>query len=424
MLMARPLLCVTVTAADDGRAAPPARRRRRRRPRRAAARLGQRSGRRRRAGRPAPPGHRHLPADVGRRRRSRARKKSGSGSSARRSRSAPSTSTSSGARGFDDLIAQTGGRRIVLSTHDFDGVPARPRRRACRRCERPAPRSSRSRSTATGLQRLRAAARARRASGRRRRAGADRRWATTGWRRACSPARFGSRVDLRRGARERRPADARRRCWTTTASARISRCDRGLRRRRRAGRALGLAGDAQRRVSRARGIDAVYLPLPAAERRRLPDVRRARSASAAPASRFRSRWRCSSASTRSIAVARRIGAINTIRVVDGRWIGGNTDVDGFPAAAAASGVPLAGLRAAVLGAGGAARAVAVALASSGCQVRVHARNRAQAEEVAALDVGAASGRGRRSRAAGICWSTARRRHVPARRRDAARRPSS
>src|SRR5262252_2467486 len=26
--------------------------------------------------------------------------------------------------GFDDLIAQTGGRRIVLSSHDFSGVPA------------------------------------------------------------------------------------------------------------------------------------------------------------------------------------------------------------------------------------------------------------------------------------------------------------
>ena len=29
------------------------------------------------------------------------------------------------------------------------------------------------------------------------------------------------------------------------------------------------------------------------------------------------------------AVARRVGAINTIRVDDGRWIGGNTDVAGF-----------------------------------------------------------------------------------------------
>jgi shikimate 5-dehydrogenase len=44
----------------------------------------------------------------------------------------------------------------------------------------------------------------------------------------------------------------------------------------------------------------------------------------------------------------------------------------------------AGLRASVLGAGGAARAVTVALASSGCSVRLHARNREQAEEVAIL----------------------------------------
>jgi shikimate 5-dehydrogenase len=38
----------------------------------------------------------------------------------------------------------------------------------------------------------------------------------------------------------------------------------------------------------------------------------------------------------------------------------------------------------VLGAGGAARAVTVALASSGCSVRLHARNRGQAAEVATL----------------------------------------
>jgi shikimate 5-dehydrogenase len=38
----------------------------------------------------------------------------------------------------------------------------------------------------------------------------------------------------------------------------------------------------------------------------------------------------------------------------------------------------------LLGAGGAARAVAVAMATGGCDVRIHARNRAQAEEVAGL----------------------------------------
>jgi 3-dehydroquinate dehydratase / shikimate dehydrogenase len=83
------------------------------------------------------------------------------------------------------------------------------------------------------------------------------------------------------------------------------------------------------------------------------------------------------------AVARRIGAINTIRVVDGRWIGGNTDANGFlePLQERLS---LQGLRAAVLGAGGAARAVVTALASTGCAVTVHARQRAQAEELATM----------------------------------------
>jgi shikimate dehydrogenase len=68
-------------------------------------------------------------------------------------------------------------------------------------------------------------------------------------------------------------------------------------------------------------------------------------------------------------------------VIDGRWVGGNTDIDGFLAPLKGR-VSLPGLRAAVLGAGGAARAVAVALASSGCRVRVHARHSRQAETVA------------------------------------------
>jgi 3-dehydroquinate dehydratase / shikimate dehydrogenase len=89
------------------------------------------------------------------------------------------------------------------------------------------------------------------------------------------------------------------------------------------------------------------------------------------------------------AVARRVGAINTISVRDGRWVGANTDASGFlePLRERLS---LTGLRASVIGAGGAARAVLVALASSGCAVRVHARNRAQAVDVAMLtpvDVG-------------------------------------
>jgi 3-dehydroquinate dehydratase/shikimate dehydrogenase len=81
------------------------------------------------------------------------------------------------------------------------------------------------------------------------------------------------------------------------------------------------------------------------------------------------------------AGARRIGAINTIRVEGGRWVGENTDAAGFlePLQERMS---LDGLRAAVLGAGGAARAVADALASCNCRVRIHARQRSRAETVA------------------------------------------
>jgi 3-dehydroquinate dehydratase / shikimate dehydrogenase len=83
------------------------------------------------------------------------------------------------------------------------------------------------------------------------------------------------------------------------------------------------------------------------------------------------------------AVARRVGAINTIRVLDGRWLGANTDVTAF-LEPLRDRVPLAHTRASILGAGGAARAVAIALASGGGPVRIHARHRAQAEDVAAL----------------------------------------
>jgi 3-dehydroquinate dehydratase / shikimate dehydrogenase len=79
--------------------------------------------------------------------------------------------------------------------------------------------------------------------------------------------------------------------------------------------------------------------------------------------------------------ARRIGAINTVHVKDGRWLGGNTDATAF-LQPLHNRVPLVGTRAAILGAGGAARAVAIALGPRGAHVRVHARNQQQAEGVA------------------------------------------
>jgi 3-dehydroquinate dehydratase / shikimate dehydrogenase len=131
---------------------------------------------------------------------------------------------------------------------------------------------------------------------------------------------------------------------------------------------------------RAAHVDAVYLPLPAV--------------SAVDFSTFGRGLPINGASVtiplkvslfdqvdEVYSLASRIGAINTIRVDQGRWIGSNTDVNGFLEPLRAR-VSLSGLRASVLGAGGAARAVTVALVSNGCEVTVHARNRQQAEETA------------------------------------------
>lgn len=83
------------------------------------------------------------------------------------------------------------------------------------------------------------------------------------------------------------------------------------------------------------------------------------------------------------AVGRRVGAINTLRFADGRWLGANTDVAGFLVPLQGR-LPLRDLRAAILGAGGAARAVTVALASVGARVSVYARRADRAMAVALL----------------------------------------
>lgn len=82
-------------------------------------------------------------------------------------------------------------------------------------------------------------------------------------------------------------------------------------------------------------------------------------------------------------LARQVGAINTLAVRRGRWIGSNTDVAGFLAPLKGR-LALRGTRAVILGAGGAARAVAVALMQEGARVRLCARREAEAKKVAAL----------------------------------------
>ena len=84
--------------------------------------------------------------------------------------------------------------------------------------------------------------------------------------------------------------------------------------------------------------------------------------------------------------ARRIGAVNTVTLRDGRLIGSNTDWVGAVRALEAV-RSLAGARAVVLGAGGTARAVVFGLLERGASVTVLNRTPARAEVLAA-DLGA------------------------------------
>lgn len=81
-----------------------------------------------------------------------------------------------------------------------------------------------------------------------------------------------------------------------------------------------------------------------------------------------------------------VGAANTVIWRDGRRLGHNTDIGGFTEAitAFAGRRALAGMRVAVIGSGGAARAVAFALGRLGAMGAVFARNASRAAEVASL----------------------------------------
>ena len=88
-------------------------------------------------------------------------------------------------------------------------------------------------------------------------------------------------------------------------------------------------------------------------------------------------------------VGQRVGAVNTLRRAGPGWEGTNTDVAGF-LDPLRSRLELNGRRVTILGAGGAARGVAVALSSVGAEVTVSARQAASAEAVASLVGGGTS----------------------------------
>ena len=85
--------------------------------------------------------------------------------------------------------------------------------------------------------------------------------------------------------------------------------------------------------------------------------------------------------------SRVVGALNTVRSDGHRWQGLNTDVPGF--LEPLERFDIGGARAAVLGAGGGARAVCVALAARKTKVAVYARDVVRAAEVARLAGGTA-----------------------------------
>lgn len=83
--------------------------------------------------------------------------------------------------------------------------------------------------------------------------------------------------------------------------------------------------------------------------------------------------------------ARIIGAVNSVVEKDGRYIGENTDGKGFVRALGKAGVTLAGKHVTILGAGGAARAIAVECALAGADhITVVNRTKEKGEKLASL----------------------------------------
>jgi 3-dehydroquinate dehydratase/shikimate dehydrogenase len=137
----------------------------------------------------------------------------------------------------------------------------------------------------------------------------------------------------------------------------------------------------------ALGLNAVYIPLPAED---VEDFVAFASAVGLRGASITAPFKVNMlAKVQEVEpLARRVGAINTLVVREGRWLGANTDVEGFLAALAGR-ITVKGARATILGAGGAARAVAVALDSRGAAVTVSARRTEAAAGIARLVDGTA-----------------------------------
>ena len=132
----------------------------------------------------------------------------------------------------------------------------------------------------------------------------------------------------------------------------------------------------------AAGIDAVYVPLRACD---FDDFLSYASAMGVEGASITIPFKLDAlrASKPADRLTQTVGAANTLRRDGQGWQATNTDVDGFLTPLdAVFGTRLRNARAAVLGAGGSARAVVAALRSRGVLVTVYARRPEQAQQLA------------------------------------------
>jgi 3-dehydroquinate dehydratase/shikimate dehydrogenase len=278
--------------------------------------------------------------------------------------------------GFDDLLAARGGRGVVLSTHDFAGVPDDLDARAV------AMRS-------TGAEVIKLAAMARRLT--------DCLPFLELGRTATSPVALVAMGEP--GLPTRLLATRFGSCWTYAGEAiapgQMTACRLQDEFRFRSltdltavygvvGRPVlhSLSPAMHNAAFKAARLDAVYLPLAAADFSdfiTFADALDVKGASVTAPYKVDAFDRAAE----SDVIGRRVQSVNTIRRVDGRWLACNTDVAGFLKPLQTK-MTVEGRRATILGAGGAARAVSEALHTAGAHVSIAARSRQRAEPIARL----------------------------------------
>jgi 3-dehydroquinate dehydratase/shikimate dehydrogenase len=130
------------------------------------------------------------------------------------------------------------------------------------------------------------------------------------------------------------------------------------------------------------GEDSVYIPLAAAD---FDDFRAFANAMRIEGVSVTAPFKVDAfeAASELDALSRRVRSVNTLRRVETGWAGCTTDVAGF-LKPLESAMPVKGKRATILGAGGAARAVADALRSAGARVSIAARHPEQGQQTAAI----------------------------------------